>query len=230
MFFQKNFSQFDMSNPAPRCPVVLLLDISGSMCGTPISELNNGLRQFIRETSQDEVASMSVELEIITFDSQAQVLVPFSPITEVSERCADLKASGLTSMGQALELADKDLKQQRKLYRQNGISAYRPWVILMTDGGPNDNWQGPAQSMKMQGERGDITFLGIEIGDRCDHDTLCQIVPDVPGPIKLKGLKFRQFFKWLTDSLNSVSASALSEQNNVQLPDASPWVDGLDDM
>ena len=29
----------DVTNPAPRCPVVLLLDVSGSMEGEPLKEL-----------------------------------------------------------------------------------------------------------------------------------------------------------------------------------------------
>jgi len=33
-------------NPEPRCPVVLLLDTSGSMAGKPIDELNAGLQDF----------------------------------------------------------------------------------------------------------------------------------------------------------------------------------------
>lgn len=43
----------DVMNPAPRCPVVLLLDASGSMSGQPINELNAAVRQFIRETKAD---------------------------------------------------------------------------------------------------------------------------------------------------------------------------------
>ena len=34
------------SNPEPRCPCLLLLDVSGSMRGHPIDELNAGLNTF----------------------------------------------------------------------------------------------------------------------------------------------------------------------------------------
>jgi len=33
-------------NPEPRCPCVLLLDVSGSMAGQPINELNEGIQLF----------------------------------------------------------------------------------------------------------------------------------------------------------------------------------------
>ena len=82
----------DMMNPAPRCPVVMLLDTSGSMAGAPINELNAGLRQFIRETADDEAAGMSVELEVISFDSKVNVVVPFTPIADVERTPAPLVA------------------------------------------------------------------------------------------------------------------------------------------
>ena len=35
-----------VENPENRCPVILLLDTSGSMSGQPIQELNRGLAAF----------------------------------------------------------------------------------------------------------------------------------------------------------------------------------------
>ena len=229
-FAMKNYynndaiNNLDISNPAPRCPVVLLLDTSSSMEGAPIRELNAGLHQFIQETADDEAASRSVELEVITFDSRADVAMQFTQICDVERDPAPLTAQGYTSMGAGMRLALSDLKARRKLYRDNGISSYRPWVILMTDGGPNDNnWEQPAEELRKLGESGKIQYIGIEIGDDADHDVMCDILPAQPGPIKLKGLRFKQFFRWLTDSMKSVSASAVSDQNNIRYRGIDDW-------
>lgn len=217
-------NKLDVSNPAPRCPVVLLLDTSSSMDGTPIDELNKGLKQFLRETSADEAASRSVELEIITFNDDANVAMPFTAIGDVAQELDPLVANGWTAMGAGIRMALRDLKARRKKYRDNGISSYRPWVVLMTDGGPNDdNWEQAAEEMKVLGERGKIQYIGIEIGDEADHDTMLQILPAQPGPVKLKDLRFKQFFRWLTDSMKSVSASAVSEQNNIRYRGIDDW-------
>lgn len=214
----------DVSNPAPRCPVVLLLDTSSSMEGAPIDELNEGLKQFLRETAADEAASRSVELEVITFDSSANVAMPFTAIGDVDQNPAPLTAYGCTSMGAGIRLALRDLKARRKMYRNSGISSYRPWVVLMTDGGPNDdNWEQAAEEMRFLGENGKIQYIGIEIGDEADHATMCQILPSQPGPVKLKGLRFKQFFRWLTDSMKSVSASAVSDQDNIRYRGIDDW-------
>ena len=222
--FDFNDNSLDVNNPAPRCPVILMLDKSSSMCGQPIQELNEGLRQFVRETSADEAASMSVELEVITFDNSAQVLVPFKPICDVAENVPVLIADGMTCMGAALRLATRHLNDRRRLYRQNGISSYKPWVILMTDGCPNDDWQTSAEEMRRKGEAGKIQYVGIEIGNSVNHTIMCQILPP-PGPVKLRGLRFKQFFKWLTDSLRSVSASAVSEEDDVKFGSIRTWAD-----
>ena len=215
----------DTMNTAPRCPVVLLLDTSGSMWGNAINELNAGLKQFIQETANDEAASMSVELEVITFDSYANVVMPFTPISDVEQNPSPLVANGMTAMGAGLALAYKDLQERRKLYSDNGISAYKPWVILMTDGGPNDEWQESARKMRELGERGEIQYIGLEIGDSVDHSNMLSILPANPGPVKLKGLRFKQFFKWLTDSFSSVSASTVSEEDNICFGNINLWAD-----
>jgi hypothetical protein len=48
-------------NPEPRCPCVLILDISSSMTGEPIRELNEGLAAFRDELLADPVARRRVE-------------------------------------------------------------------------------------------------------------------------------------------------------------------------
>ena len=221
-----NNNNLDVTNPAPRCPVVLLLDTSGSMSGAPINELNQGVLQFLEETKNDEAAGMSVELEVVTFADRATRVIPFKPIASVRQPYP-FRASGMTSMGAALRMATADLKARRILYHDNGTPCYRPWVVLMTDGGPNDEWQNAAREMREMGERGSIQYIGIEIGHQADHRTMCQILPSNPGPVRLQGLKFKQFFRWLTDSLRSVSQSTLDQDRAGGVPLGNPqsWAD-----
>jgi len=54
-------------NPEPRCPVVLLLDTSGSMHGAAIGELNDGLRAFKEAIQADRLAALRVEVAIVPF-------------------------------------------------------------------------------------------------------------------------------------------------------------------
>ena len=56
-------------NPEPRCPCVLILDTSGSMRGSPIEALNEGVQTFRRELQKDALASLRVETAVIIFGS-----------------------------------------------------------------------------------------------------------------------------------------------------------------
>ena len=215
----------DVTNPAPRCPVILLLDTSGSMSGQPLMELQSGLDQFLKETSDDETASMSVELEVITFGGEAQIASAFAPVCDIADMPPTLDANGSTPLGEALKLADSELKTRRRLYKQKGIASYKPWIVLMTDGCPNDDYASAAASMKRMGDEGKLQYIGIGIGEDADFDTLREILPERPGPVKLRGLCFKEFFKWLTDSLKSVSASSVAEQDNVRLGNVNSWAD-----
>ncbi len=218
-------NNLDVTNPAPRCPVILLLDTSGSMSGQPLKELQGGLEQFLRETADDETASMSVELEIISFGGSVEIEADFAPVCDIADMPPMLSADGSTPLGEALRLADSELKARRRLYKQKGIASYKPWIVLMTDGCPNDDYESAAASMKRMGEEGKLQYIGIGIGEDADFDTLRNILPERPGPVKLKGLCFKEFFKWLTDSLKSVSASSVDEQDNVRLGNVTSWAD-----
>ena len=54
-------------NPSQRCPCLLLLDVSASMAGQPIQELNSGLILLKDELSADPLASRRVQIGLVTF-------------------------------------------------------------------------------------------------------------------------------------------------------------------
>ena len=64
-------------NPEPRCPCVLVVDVSRSMEGKPIDELNNGIATFARELKADPLASLRTEVAIVTFGSEAAMAQDF---------------------------------------------------------------------------------------------------------------------------------------------------------
>lgn len=61
-------------NPEPRCPVVLVLDTSGSMQGSAIRELNEGLRAFAAALRSDRLASLRVEVAVVSFGGKVRAL------------------------------------------------------------------------------------------------------------------------------------------------------------
>ena len=85
-----------------RLPVYLLLDTSGSMAGEPIEAVKNGVQVMISSLRNDPQAVETAFLSIITFDSDAKQIVPLTDLA--SFQMPDIKASGTTSLGEALKV------------------------------------------------------------------------------------------------------------------------------
>lgn len=202
-------------NPDPRCPCVLVLDRSGSMTGQPIAELNAGLQQFRSELMGDELAARRVEIAVVPFGPLARGS-SFHPPAEFQPQ--PLSAVGDTPTGAALEYAVELIAQQKAKYKQNGVPYYRPWIILITDGQPTDNWSNAARLIRDGEGQKAFSFFAIGVSG-ADMNVLRQL--SVREPLRLQGLAFREFFLWLSASLSSVSKSTVGDA--VALPPPAGW-------
>lgn len=208
-----------ITNPEPRCPCLLLLDTSGSMSGTPIEQLNQGLKTFKQELELDGMAMQRVEVGIITF-GPVKLVSDFQ--TAKNYNPPHLTSSGDTPMGAAIEQGLEMLEQRKHMYRQAGISYYRPWIFLITDGAPTDAWKRAAQKIHAGDSSQQKQFCFFAVGvDGADMDTLSTICSPNRPPLKLKGLCFRELFAWLSSSLSNVSRSQPGDA--VLLPPPTGW-------
>ncbi|MFN7929174.1 MAG: VWA domain-containing protein [Blastocatellia bacterium] len=214
-----------VDNPEPRCPCVLLLDTSGSMNdekkiaqptspvqrllhegvtpGTvrPIDELNAGITAFRDELMMDELAVKRVELSLVTF-GPVRRLTDFQ--TPDIFRPPKLKAEGDTPIGKAIEKAIELLQDRKAAYKHNGISYYRPWIFLMSDGEPTDDYRRAAELIRQGEAAKSFAFFAVGV-EGADFDVLSRIA--VRQPLRLNGLRFREMFVWLSSSLSAVSRS-----------------------
>jgi uncharacterized protein YegL len=233
------------SNPEPRCPCVLLLDVSGSMAEvvantgkdlgytvqqdnqtyravsagvTRIDLLNEGLRAYHADLMSDSLAAQRVEVSVITFGSTVQAVCPFVTAQEFTP--PTLTANGDTPLGAAVLRGIQAVMERKRLYRQNGLHFYRPWIFLVTDGAPTDAWQDAADRVK-DGEKNKSFVLHAVGVEGANFDILRQI--SVRQPLPLKGYSFREMFRWLSDSQRRVSQSNPGEEGQVKLASPAGW-------
>jgi uncharacterized protein YegL len=202
-----------VENPENRCPVILLVDTSASMSGAPIQELNRGIAIFKEDVLRDTKASLSVELAIVKFGGAVQLAQDFVTIDEFSPQA--LKASGNTPIGQAIEYALDLLETRKETYKNNGIQYYRPWIFLITDGAPTDEWQQAAQRVRDAEANRRLLFFSVAV-EGANLEILHQISPPERPPIKMNGLDFRTMFQWLSSSMKRVSTNKVGD--TIELP------------
>jgi len=212
-FGTNNFAE----NPEPRVPCVLLLDVSSSMLGERIAELNAGLGVYKEELMSDSLAAKRVEVAVVTFGGQVETVIDFTTAESFSP--PTLAANADTPMGAAINRAIEMVTDRKATYRSNGIAFYRPWIFLITDGAPTDEWRDAAERVK-QGEKSKaFSFFAVGV-EGADFSVLGQIA--TREPLKLKGMRFRDLFQWLSNSQQSVSRSTPGDEvplNNPTAPD-----------
>jgi uncharacterized protein YegL len=203
----------------PRCAVVLLLDTSGSMQGEPIAQLNAGLQQFRQALTDDDLAARRCEVAVVTFGGGVTVIQDFA-VASALPALAPLQASGETPMGAAINRAIDMIASKKQQYRSEGRAQYRPWVFMVTDGQPTDDYSG-ALARVHQGEHSK-SFMFFAVGCfNADMSTLRAIAPPNRPPAYLQGANFRAMFQWLSDSLGKVAGSTVGQQ--LALPPTTGW-------
>ncbi len=202
-------------NPEPRCPCVLLLDTSGSMEGESIQQLNSGLQAFREELYTDCLSMKRVEIAVIKF-GPVRVVQDFATADMFDP--PEMKAAGDTPLGAAVGHGLTILKNRKEVLRQNGIKLFRPWIFLMTDGEPTDRWDHLPQLVRAGEESKSFSFFALGVKD-ANFEVLRQIAQR--EPLKLNGVRFREFFLWLSASLKNVSRSTPGD--SVSIPDYKPY-------
>lgn len=194
----ENSAEF-ADNPEPRCPCVLLLDTSQSMAGEPIAALSRGLHVFREELAAVPLASKRVEVAVICFGGEVQVVQDFVTVDrfEPPELQAEGETPLCTAIVRALDLVDK--RKQR--YRANGVSYSRPWLFLITDGMPQgdtlETTRQAVQRIRAAEASGKSAFFAIGV-EGANMKLLARVA--VRPPLKLEGLRFSDLFAWLSAS------------------------------
>jgi uncharacterized protein YegL len=181
---------------------MLVLDVSASMDGEPIDELNVGVQQFIEAVLQDDFASYAVDLGILTFGGRVQEIVSIQSVQKVEP--PRFEASSNTPMGEAVNKAIQILEKRKNEYKKSGVSYYQPWLVLMTDGIPTDSYKEAAKKLRDLATSRKMVVIVIGIGENCDMSLLSEFCAPDNLPKKLIGLEFREFFKWLSQSVGEV--------------------------
>ncbi len=189
-----------------RYPVALTLTGPGEKIMTCRVSTRSRLTRASSWTIPDGLAAKRVEVAVLSF---GPVRLETDFTTAENFTAPVLRANGATPMVEAINTGLDLIEQRKQLYRQQGISYYRPWVFLITDGGPTDNWRDAAARVRSDEETKAFSFFAVGIED-AKMDVLAQI--STRQPLRLRGLEFGSLFTWLSNSMSSVSRSQPGEE------------------
>ena len=228
-------------------PVFLLLDVSGSMdividpentrrTGktafidgqhvefveggiTKTKLLNDAVKMMIDSFKDEEKMETEILVSVITFGDEAKLFLSPAKASEVS--LDEFQAQGETAMGAALNLAKEQIENKDVVPSR----AYRPTVVLVSDGAPNDDWESNMKKFVHDGRSAKCFCVAMGIGEDADKSVLGKFIENTPylaqhGETKIPNKVFsaddaesiHEFFQKVTMSVTSRSRSSNPNQ------------------
>lgn len=208
--FNFNYQGEFPENYEQKCPVVILCDVSISMEGSPIAELNKGLQAFERDVQEDDICKARLDVAVLSFGSSAKVEHDFALMDEYG--MPRLMVNGTTNLEAGMRTAMEKLDDRKSWYRSTRQTFYRPYIILITDGMPNEdpNTTGLTTSIKEAVQSKKYNFWPVGV-DGANMELLNSMAcPDVKGSLpamQMSSANFVKLFQWLSSSFAKISKS-----------------------
>ena len=228
-----------IENPTARVPVCLVLDCSPSMSGEerygsaveqtnprPIEQLNEGVVRFFNTVKEDAVARFACEVSVIAFSDVVETVMDFDSMMRVHPPSLECEMEiGGTSIGKAVSQALNLLDRRKEEFKDAGVDYFQPWLVLMTDGCPTDDTHVEvAKEVSERIKQKKMTMFPIGVGNGVDMDVLASFSP-TRDPLRLQGLKFKEFFEWLSKSVSVVSQSTPGETIPLDVEGIKGWAE-----
>lgn len=154
-----------------RLPIYFLIDISESMVGEPIEQVQIGMRTIIQDLRVDPYALETVFVSVIAFAANAQSL---SSLTELYKFYPPtLPIGGGTSLGTAMDYLMDDLDKSIQKTTTEVKGDWKPIIFLFTDGTPTDSYQAAFEKWNAKYRRS-CNLVAISIGDNVNTQTLAE--------------------------------------------------------
>ncbi|MEZ9368440.1 VWA domain-containing protein [Shewanella sp. 10N.286.51.B2] len=210
-----NPSNFTVAKAKP-LPVVLLLDVSTSMQGNSIKELNSAVKEMVEDFASAEKNEIEILVSIITFGAEVLLHTPYTSAKDIEWQ--DLDVSGATPMGTAFSMAKAMIEDKETTPSR----AYRPTIVLVSDGAPNDVWQQPLRELVNEGRSQKCDRMAMAIGSDASNNVLNEFVSGTENKVftAQDSSQIQEFFKFVTMSVTtrtqSQNANVVPKEEEVQ--------------
>jgi uncharacterized protein YegL len=212
-----SFNDFVIQEARP-LPVLLLADVSGSMADDgKIQSLNAAIRDMLQTFAKADEGTAEIHVAVIVFGARTGLHLPLQPASKVV--WDDVAAGGLTPLGIALDTASQVIESVPR-------RAYRPTVVLVSDGQPTDKWEEPFRRFTEEGRTAKVDRYALGIGVDADFAMLDRFGSQDRKAFKAADARqIKQFFRFVSQTVTVRSTSA----NPNEIPSASAVEGAYDD-
>lgn len=220
-----------VSIPRRTMTLFFLIDTSGSMSGTKIGAVNDAIVNVLPMLEDISSSNPDAEIKVAALEfSNGTKWLYNEPKSVEDFKWIDVQAGGLTSLGEACQ--ELSSKLSRSGYMKSASGSYAPAIILLSDGGPTDNFDGGLQTLQGNNWFKNAIRIAIAIGDDADLNVLSRFTGNSEAVIKVQNIDaLKQIIRIVavtSSQIGSKSSSAgdTSKQDQV-IKDVNQAVDDI---
>ena len=176
-----------------------------------ITVLNKCVKRMLDTLASFERDATEFLVAIITFGADTRVAL--KPIRASEARFTPLTPAGDTPLGKALEVAKTLIEDRSQIPHR----CYRPLVVLVSDGQPNDDWEGRLSDFIHEGLTSNCDRAALAIGSDANREMLARFVEGTENGVSEAetAAEITKFFKYVT--LSTINRTK-SQNTNASIP------------
>lgn len=199
--------------------VIPIIDVSGSMAGTRIEKVNDAMSEVPAQLAEINDDSLESKLLIapMEFSSGARwfALKNNQPAEVESFRWIDMRANGLTDLGAAFKLLAEKLTTEDKGGWMKGRGGAAPVLILISDGGPTDDYKKNLEVLKKRGWFNAALKFAVAVDEGADRNVLAEFTGNMEAVIDTQVIRndLASIVKAVVVSASKTASKAASISN-----------------
>jgi uncharacterized protein YegL len=187
------------------------------MVGDQIEWVQDGIATIVKELRTDPYALETVWVSVIAFAGQAKTLAPLQEI--ISFYPPKFPVGSGTSLCYGLGHLMYELNKNIVKTTAEQKGDWKPIIFLFTDGVPTDrksDLQATIAQWKSKWQRS-TNLVAVSFGNSADNRILGELTEHVLQFENADANAYRQFFKWVTDSIKTSSINIENKSTSFEL-------------
>ena len=147
-------------------PCYLAVDTSDSVVGPRLDRVTVELARLVDALHDEPRLSGSCRLSILTFDEEARVVLPLTPVADLDDAPHLAATRPATDYERLFRLLRRRIDRDLEGLRMAGLRPLRPVVVVVTDGHPTRGFWPPAHAaLTDPGWQGSADLLAFGFGE-----------------------------------------------------------------